>query len=68
MQKHEDGSVTLTKQELSELNKAYQGLYDIINNGIACIGDYFDDQEDVMHIRKWSALLKGKRFNREDWE
>jgi hypothetical protein len=68
MKKHEDGSVTLTKEELSELNKAYQGLYDIINNGITYIGDYFDDQTDVMKVRKWSALLNGEKFRRSDWE
>jgi hypothetical protein len=68
MQKHEDGSVTLTKKELSELNKAYQGLYNIINGGITYIGDYFRNQEDVMKIRKWSAQLQGEEFDRSGWE
>jgi hypothetical protein len=68
MQKHEDGSVTLTKEELSELNKAYQALYEIANGGVSSIEDYFDDQKDVMKIRKWSAQLNGKKFRRSDWE
>lgn len=68
MIKHEDGSVTLTKSEFAQLNKAYQGLYSILNNMPSSIQDYFDTHAQVMNVFKWSELLQGKKFNRKDFE
>lgn len=68
MQKHEDGSITLTKQELGEVNEAYQKLYKILNRMPTFIGDYCKDHNEYLRIVKWQCQLAGEEFRREDWE
>lgn len=68
MRKNEDGNVTLTKREFSELNKAYQKLYDIIGCMPTFLGDYCKNGNEYMRILKWHCQLNGKEFHRQDWE
>jgi hypothetical protein len=68
MNKNTDGSVTLTVQELDEVNKAYKALYGIIADSPCFLGDYFDEHEDYMNVVKWHCLLNGDEFDRDDWE
>ena len=67
MQKHEDGSVTLTKKELSALNKAYQQLYDITGYGATTRQDYFDSERDFLNVTKWREQLRGNKFDITDY-
>ena len=53
MQKNEDGSVVLTKQELKQLNSAYHSLYTILDNMPAFLGDYFSNHEKYINVEKW---------------
>lgn len=67
MIKNPDGSVTLTKEELEELNKAYQQIVGILDGFPAFLGDYFCNEEDYINARKWDDLLDGKEFVRSNW-
>lgn len=64
---NEDGSVVLSKAELSSLNNAYQGLYDILSDMPSFLGDYFDEQEEYLNVEKWHCFLEGRDFNRSDY-
>ncbi len=63
MNTNEDGSMTLTKREFAELNKAYQGLFDILTDMPSYIGDFFvDDKETLIAIFRWHEQLQGNTF------
>jgi len=68
MRKNEDDSVTLTKREYSELNKAYQKLFRLISDGPTFLGDYCRDRNEYLRIVKWQCWLEGEEFRRKDWE
>jgi hypothetical protein len=68
MQKHQDGSVTLSKRELADLNKAYQKLRSIIAGGPSFLGDYFDTQKDYLRVEKWKCQLSGNKFDITDYQ
>ncbi len=62
MQKHKDGSVTLSEQELAELTKVYDEMRDIILNSPATAYDY-KDTDQYMDIEKWHCILIGIPFD-----
>lgn len=67
MQKHTDGSVTLTGKEWDALNKAYQSLYDIVNDQPSNLGDYYYDIIQIyLYVCKWQCLLEGEPFEPTD--
>lgn len=68
MQKHEDGSITLTKKELAELNKAYQKLIGILDRMPASLEDFCKSHEEYINLRRWEAQLQGEEFDRSGWE
>lgn len=68
MKKHEDGSVTFTKKEMKEVNKAYRGLYDVLGSFPTFIGDYFKEYADYLNMEKWHMQLNGETFRKEDFE
>lgn len=67
MIKNEDGSIVLSKEELQELNIAYQSLYAVLDEMGKPIGDYFENQDDYVNIMKWQCTLNDEEFRREDW-
>ena len=67
MIKHEDGSTTLTKEELEELNKAYHKLYGIISRMPSSLQDYCRYDDEYANIGKWSCFLEDRPFDRSDW-
>lgn len=68
MRKNEDDSVTLTKREFSELNKAYQRLYHLVAGGPSSLYDYCDSHSEYLRIARWQCQLAGEVFHRKDWE
>lgn len=60
---NEDGSIVLSKEELSELREAYRDLHRIFD---AMMVDY-NDQPEYLNVEKWHCLLEGKHFNRSDY-
>jgi heme oxygenase len=66
MQKNNDGSIIITKEDLEELNNAYQGLYDTLNRFPTSMQDFFEDEE-YLKICKWQCLLNNEEFNASDW-
>lgn len=67
MQKNVDGSVMLTKTEFAKLNKAYQGLYSMLDSISCSVNEYFE-RKDYMNIAKWQCWLNGEEFDRSDYE
>lgn len=68
MEKHEDGSVTLTKEEYDDLRKAYDGLYRALNSMPSFIGDFLGSRASWLRVEKWKETLAGRTFKPEDWE
>jgi len=67
MIKNEDGSVVLSKEELEELNNAYQKLYNVLSGFPSSLQDYCEDNEEYANIGKWQCSLNGEEFDRSDW-
>jgi hypothetical protein len=68
MKKNTDGSVTLSQEELEEINKAYQALYGIFSDGPSFIGDYFVSHDGYVNCMKWKHQLNGEKFDSSDYE
>ncbi len=68
MIKNEDGSAVLSKEELEELNIAYQTLYAILDSMPTSISDYFENSNDYVNMMKWQCLLNDEEFIREEHE
>ncbi len=66
MKKNEDGSVVLTKNEVKQLNTAYQTLYDLLSDMPSYMGDFME-RKDHQAVVKWHCLLKGERYRKKDW-
>ena len=68
MKKHKNGSVTLTRQEIDELNTAYHHLYNLLDDMPAFMSDFFEDRQDYKNVQRWSAWLDGSEYQDEDDE
>ncbi len=68
MQKHDDGSVTLPKEEFAKLNKAYQKLIGILGRMPSSLEDYCKSHQEYLNLRRWEDQLQGKEFDRSGWE
>lgn len=67
MLKNVDGSVTLSKDELSELNNAYQAIIKYFSAMPFSMGDMFEDDTNTA-IRRWEAQLDGREYIPDDEE
>jgi hypothetical protein len=68
MQKNNDDSVTLSKAEWRQINKAYQHLYTIISDSPSSLGDYCANRAQYLNIMRWKDLLAGREFNKANYE
>ena len=69
MKRHRNGSITLTRQEIDELNTAYHNLYNILTDQPADLADYFAEghqDEEYKSIVKWSAWLDDREYHDYD--
>lgn len=67
MQKHKNGNVVLSEQEIVELTEAYEKLYGVLSGFPTRLCDFCDDMDEYANIKKWHCLLTGREFNRTDW-
>jgi hypothetical protein len=67
MIRNEDGSAVLSKEELQELNIAYQKVVDILDGMPSFLGDYCKNMDEYANIRKWEDILNGEEFIRSNW-
>lgn len=65
MQKNVDGSVTLSKDELGELNNAYQSIMKYFSAMPFSMEDMFEDDTNTA-IRRWGAQLAGREYIPDD--
>jgi hypothetical protein len=68
MEKHKNGSVTLTKAEFQEVNEAYQKLCDILSQMPSFLGDFCDTRAEYINIVKWEHQLAGREFDPAEFE
>ncbi len=61
MQKHKDGSVKFTQEEIAEITQAYTALHDLIERFPTTMSDFFSRKSYTL-IVKWYEQLQGRAF------